>query len=388
MNAMPNQQPYRAGFVLRVAIKTLLLVLAFNVVFIALKPLPTLGAISIYNRLVAGRPRLPYGENPAQSYNLSLQNIPALLASHQLSGTTKTDREFRVLLIGDSSVWGVLLSPAETLAGQLNAANLQSADGRQARFYNLGYPVQSLTKDLLILQAGLAHKPDLIIWLFTPEAFAPNQQTDPALVRQNPGLLQPLVAQYNLPINLQDSRFVQPTLIDQSIWGQRRALADLLRLQLYGLAWQASQHDQTYPRQYVPRMEHFDDMDHSQWQGQTNLEAIIPSLNILRAGIALAAPVPVLLVNEPMFISNGRGSDQRYNFFYPRWVVDSFNQLLPQQAAANRWPYANFWDLVAGDQFTDSAVHMTPAGTAQLAQQLWVTVMANGLDGVLTAQTE
>jgi hypothetical protein len=54
---------------------------------------------------------------------------------------------------------GHLLKPEETLAGQLNALKLTLC-GRPARFFNLGYPTISLTKDLLILQRALKENPD------------------------------------------------------------------------------------------------------------------------------------------------------------------------------------------------------------------------------------
>ena len=83
-------------------------------------------------------------------YNLSLFDLDAMFASHVLAGTKKTPNEYRVLLIGDSSVWGTLLTPEQTLAGQLNASNI-TACNKNVHAYNLGYPTISLTKDLMIL---------------------------------------------------------------------------------------------------------------------------------------------------------------------------------------------------------------------------------------------
>src|SRR5215212_211749 len=102
-----------------VLVKAMILFALFNLVFIPLKEIP-FGKFSLYNSLFPGRERLPYGEVP-ESYSLSLFDIDAMFASHVIGGTEKTDDEYRVLLIGDSSVWGTLLKPEETLAGQLNA---------------------------------------------------------------------------------------------------------------------------------------------------------------------------------------------------------------------------------------------------------------------------
>jgi hypothetical protein len=85
-----------------------------------------------------------------------------------------------VLLIGDSSTWGFLLPPGQTLAAHLNAAGLRHPDGRKVRVYNLGYPVMSLAKDLLILsRAANRYEPDLIVWPLTLESFPYDKQLFP-----------------------------------------------------------------------------------------------------------------------------------------------------------------------------------------------------------------
>src|ERR1044071_1497326 len=125
-------------------LKATLLFLSFNFAFILISKFP-LGKLSLYNSIFPGRSRFPFGET-RESYNLSLFNLDAMFASHILAGTQKTPAEYRVLLIGDSSVWGTLLTPPETLAGQLNANQFQAC-GRAVQAYNLGYTTISLTKD-------------------------------------------------------------------------------------------------------------------------------------------------------------------------------------------------------------------------------------------------
>ncbi len=55
------------------------------------------------------------------------------------------------------------------------------------RAYNLGYPVMSLTKDLLILDYAQRYQPDLIIWAVTLESFPYDKQLFPPLLQNNPG---------------------------------------------------------------------------------------------------------------------------------------------------------------------------------------------------------
>src|SRR5512134_1174388 len=100
-------------------LKTTILFVLFNFAFVSLQDVP-LGKYSLYNSVFPGRERLPYGE-VRESYSLSLFDIEAMFKSHVISGTEKATDEYRVLLIGDSSVWGTLLKPQETIAGQLNA---------------------------------------------------------------------------------------------------------------------------------------------------------------------------------------------------------------------------------------------------------------------------
>ena len=107
-----------------------------------------------------------------------------MFASHIITGTEKTPDEYRVLLIGDSSVWGTLLTPEQTLAGQLNASPI-AACGKTVHAYNLGYPTMSLTKDLMILDQAIKYQPDLIIWLTTLEAFPNDKQFTSPIVANN-----------------------------------------------------------------------------------------------------------------------------------------------------------------------------------------------------------
>jgi hypothetical protein len=82
-----------------------------------------------------------------------------------------------------------------------------------------------------------------------------------------------------------------------------------------------------------------------------------------------------------MFVSHGQNSDIRYNFFYPRWAYDDYRALLSSQAAARGWQYADLWDAVDNDQFTDSPIHMTVGGTGQLAGRLSAPILAQANTG-------
>lgn len=356
-----------ARTICNVLLKTALLLIALNILFALVFPMPWLGRRSLYNRLFPGRERLPFGENPAVSYNLSLYNLDAMFAAHRLSADPKPAGEYRVLFIGDSSIWGTLLRPAETLPARVDAANLR-CDGRPVRAYNLGYPTLSVTKDLLILAEALPrYQPDLIIWGVTLEALVPDQQLASPLAANNAARLDPLIRAHHLNLPAAPTALVRPDFWQRTLIGQRRPLADLLRLQLYGFRWAATGIDQEYPASYTPAQRDLDpDPAYHGWQpGQMPPEAL--AFDVLTAGQRAAGPVPILLLNEPILISPGQNSDVRYNFFYPRWAYDAYRTELTRRAAQTRLPLLDAWDLLPPAEFTNSAIHLTPAGSRTLA---------------------
>lgn len=359
-----------AYFWTRVLIKACALFLGINILFAVSNPLPYIGRLSIYNTLVPGRQRLPYGENPASSYNLSLYNIPAMFASHELSGTPKSANEYRVIFIGDSSTWGYLLSPSETLSSIINQQQLRFSDGRQVHAYNLGYPVMSLTKDLLILTTALAYEPDLIVWPITLESFPNSKQLYPPLLQNNPDAVRQLITTQHLDLDINDPSFVEQNFSQQTLIGQRKELADWLRLQILGIMWAATGIDQEIPDHYVLRQEDLSsDLQFYDLQPPELPENAL-ALDALQAGMKMAGDIPILLINEPMFISQGANSDLRYNFFYPRWAYDAYRIILSDMATEGEWHYLDLWDSVAAEEFTNSAVHMSPRGTRQLAEKI------------------
>ncbi|HEY81402.1 MAG TPA: SGNH/GDSL hydrolase family protein [Caldilineae bacterium] len=359
----------------RALLKAAGIFLILNVLFAWTYPLEVLGRLSLYNRLWPGRLRLPYGEDLATSYNLSLYNVPAMFHSHALM-QPKAGDEFRALVIGDSATWGWFLENQDTLVGRLNAAELQTADGRRLVFYNLGYPVMSLTKDLMLLDEGMRYEPDLILWPVTLESFARARQLDHPLLQHNPKRVRDLIARYDLALDPDDPRFVEPDFWGRTIVGQRRSLADLMRLQSLGLAWAATGIDQAIPDDISLRKSDFEkDVSWKDVEEPTTLDEGLLAFDVLAAGIARAGHAPILIINEPMFISAGENSDLRYNSFYPRWAYDQYRQLLAQTAQDQGWDYLDLWDAVPPREFTDTPVHLTPAGSQMLAELLTSKVL-------------
>ena len=356
---MENRPPIRLSMAL---LKATLLFVLFNFAFIFIGEIP-FGNLTLYNSLFPGRERFPFGET-RQSYNLSLFDLDAMFASHEISAAEKSPEEYRVLLIGDSSVWGTLLAPEQTLAGQLNSAPVMAC-GKTVRAYNLGYPTISLMKDLMILDQARNYQPDLVIWLTTLEAFPKDKQLSSPIVANNPERMQEILSTYQFPAYANDSALVEPSAWDQTFMNRRRAIADLVRLQIYGVLWAATGVDQFYPNAYEPAQV---DLEASEdFHGLRSLETSL-AFDVLEAGIS--STPNIMLVNEPMLISEGANSGIRYNFFYPRWAYDEYRRLLAERAAANNWNYLDLWDLVPPQEFTNSAIHLTPAGESLLADRI------------------
>lgn len=353
---------------LRITLKALLLFIILNILFALTNPLPFIGRLSLYNRLIPGRERLPYGVAP-DSYNLSLNSLEAMFASHTISQPKAAD-EYRIIVLGDSSVWGILLKPDETLTGYLNAAGLR-IEGKTARFYNLGYPMMSVTKDVLLLDEAMQYQPDLIIWLVTLQSLPRSEQLKPPLLQHNAERVRQLISRHTLQLDPQDAQFIEPTFIERTIIGQRRALADWWRLQLYGFNWLATGIDQLYGA-YTPRSNDLAaDTTWYSFDEPQPFTAADLALDMLAAGQTLAGEIPLLLVNEPIFRANGANSDTRYNAWYPQWAYDRYRALLTDFAAMNDWNFLDLWDSISLEEFTDSPVHLTPAGSKQLSETLW-----------------
>lgn len=354
----------------RVVLKALVLFVLLNIIFAFLNPLTEIGKLSAYNTILPGRQRLPYGENPTKAYNLSLYTLSAMFASHEIAGAPVSPDEYRVLFIGDSSTWGFLLPASQTITSLINQANLKLPDGRLIKTYNLGYPVMSLTKDLLILSEVMRYRPDLIVWPVTLESFPIDKQLFPPLLQNNAGKVKDLIQEYNLKLDPNSPELIQRSFWQQTIIGSRRDLADLAWLQLYGVMWAGTGIDQELPETYTPRM---DDLSQDlTFHGLTppDLQRTSLAMDLLQAGKEIAGDTPILLVNEPMFISQGQNSDIRYNFFYPRWAYDDYRTLLRSFSDSHEMSYLDLWDAISAQEFTNSAVHLTYKGNQLYAQIL------------------
>jgi hypothetical protein len=325
---------------------------------------PTLGGWTIYNA-AQKRQRLPTSTHPPEDAALEIGDLDTLLASHLVSEPKPQD-EFRVLVLGDSAVWGFLLELDETLPGQLNAAGLHACSGKSIRFYNLSYPFASVTKDLMILDKAMQYQPDMILWTISLYTVMPKSRIVHWLIPQNPDEIDKLEARFHfLPRNYE---FLNS-------WGrfllQQRKLMHILRFQLASLIPIATGRDQLYPKAYqiIP----------TELTRERNFEGMAPptvhpkqlAIDEIQDGYDLSAGLPVLLVNEPILIvRDAPNSEIRYNGYYPRWVYDQYRQQMAAAVAQNRWDYLDLWDMFPAEYFTNTPLHLNAEGERQLAAAL------------------
>ena len=339
-------------------LKTAVILILLAGIWQLTQPLNGLNRLSLYNHIFPGRERLPFGETPRTAYNFSIGSLDAAFSSHRISGAgAKDPQTLRVVTIGDSSSWGTLLRPEETLCGNLNGKTL--SDGRTMDCFNLAYPTLSLAKDTLILNRAMAFGPDLILWPLTLESFPADKQSDNALVRAN----------YDEYLRLYpdaDPGEAQSPA-DRSLWAQRREAADWIRLQLYGFMWAGTGIDQTYPEDHQsPQIDLEADNTFHGYEGALPDAAL--AWNVLETGMKLAGNVPVLIINEPMLISSGNNSEIRYNYYYPREAYDSWLASLKIRADENGWDLLDLHDSLENSHFTNSAIHYDPDGAVILSE--------------------
>ena len=363
---------YSVRFVRNVVIKAVLLFLLANLLFVLLDPMPFINRLTLYNMIWPGRERLPYADNPDQAYNLTLESLEAMFAAHVLAADEKLPSEYRVLFLGDTSVWGWLLENDETFDACINGRPL--SDGRRIEAYNLGYPITNALKDLIILERALRYEPDAIVWFITLEGMYDYNQLEHPLLAGSRQQVLSLVETYDL--SLDTAGFDQSeSLLEQTLVGQRRPLADWVRHQVYGFAWSNTGTDHVNPRFFRAPVANLPDSigvpERDDLTPEVDLEDHL-AFDMLSAGVdrARSAGVSVLMVNEPIFISNGLNSDLRYNELYPRWIYDRYRERLSQLAESETWQYLDLWDAVPAANFTDFPLHYDAEWTCRIAERI------------------
>jgi len=318
--------------------------------------------VSAYNVLFPGRPRLPFG---ASSFSIMIDRVDTMFASHLISAAKAQD-EYRVAIIGDSSVWGENLRAHEIISEQWNRLKVPCGD-KTIRVYDLGYPHPSVIKDLVILDKTMEYEPDVIIWFVTLNTLNP-RQINPFLEANRQRAIN-LLKTHDIPFTYAELNQTRPGFYERTLIGQRSTLARQIKLQLLGAVWAATGTDNGTP---LLEPLDFDVGNNSRYRGMDSSDDITPLLlfNALAAGVDIARPLPVLIVNEPIFVTKEEYAAVRYNGMYPRWAYDQFRAALTEQAQASGWNYLDLWNAIPPEYFLDAGVHRSAASQQLLIQQI------------------
>lgn len=296
-----------------------------------------------------------------------------------------------MFFLGDSAVWGALMDYRLTTAARLDAARLETCSGKEIRIYNLASPEMSVYKDLMILDLAIKYQPDMVVWFvtlnslgdfqrsvpdddirFANEVQAVSSQLDPPIVLYNMEQAISLAQRYNLVMDVP-----QPAL--ENVWqrtliGQRNHLADLLDVELAAFTWAALGDRRS--RSYEPISDKLVNASLA-WldiKKPVSLEKFL-RFDIFDAALAIAGEIPVLVVNNPMYIQNGESLSVRYNSVYPVWAYDQYRDLMQKRSGQSEWSYLDLWDAVPGDLFADSNFHRQPAGDVIIAERLGPAIL-------------
>ena len=352
----------------RVLAKGVFLFLAAEFIFYGIHP--DLSRLNVYSFPALTRQRFPISGHPPEDAALNVEDLDAMFASHVIS-EPKMQNEYRVLFLGDSAVWGVNLTPVQTLPGQIDALGLKCGD-KSVYAYNLSFPAASATKDLMILDKAMKYQPDEIIWLITWYTLIPRMRTDHPLIGSNPDEYYKLADGFHfLPDN-----YGSPSLFTQ-ITDQNRTLFRILRYQLYNLDNLATGLDQIpSPPKRFP----------AQLSSDPTFERMMPpklyvrdvSLDQVIDFYEIAGSVPVVLVNEPTkVLTDVPNSDIYYNAMYPRWIYDQYRQYMNKTAMENHWNYLDLWNVFPPNHFTDTPLHLNPQAETELAKIIAPSLIKN-----------
>jgi len=313
---------------LRVLLKALIFFFVFYVLLISF-PGPS---YFLFKQLMPKFDKFPvnvvyYSNSTKHGFNvLNVFDINSLLYSHAISSGAKPKNQYRIIFIGDSTVYfGKIYS----------MLNGYKCGGKFLRAYNLGYPGVAATKDLMILQEAMKYSPNLIVWSVTFSIVEDNV----AFLRANPDRFLQLANTYNLSKASYNSFLKRKPVFNQS---------GNMRLDTYLILYYSILRPATGDQNYIIQTALNDEAGPTEQVVAPGREDHL--LSILRAFKEMTEGIPVLLINEPR----------------PSVIVnlDQYKQfrkdILPL-SGKERIDFLDLWNLVPDRDFIDH-VHRNDEG--------------------------
>ncbi len=359
---------------LRLLLKTIILFIAINLIFAVIYP--PVGKITLYNYVVPGRLRFPYEQEPSYyfvGYNAPIyEDFDAMFGAHIISERKRED-EFRLVLLGDSATWGISVQAREMLSEQINRLNIRTCDGRTVRAYNLGYPMPFLMRDLFILDKAMEYQPDMVFWLITLSTLE-SKSAETYFILPHAERYLRLAAAYDLHLPDLRQPVQKPSFLDKTMIAQRKRLKNIAFIQALGLLWASTgidNHEGLQPPTTTPGPDVGNDIHYGNLlPGESSRLFDSLLLDVLSAGYRVAGNVPVVLVNEPMFVAEGKNHLLRYNDSYPRWIYDDYRQFMLEWTETHEHVFLDYWNALPPNDFADRNFHRNPIGEEKFAEQL------------------
>jgi hypothetical protein len=370
----PFNSPRQFG---RVLIKALVLLVVFDALLIVLDIPARIDQWSLYRSFTPPTVRLGLAK---QIGDPAWWALDPLLAAHEIAQPKAPD-EYRVIFLGDSATFCLYCRSNEAIP-QLFTDLGVTVDGKRVRGYNLAYPGSDWLKDILILKHALKYQPEAIVWLVTAKGSGDQplpQEPDAHLItRLNAAELPALAQQYNLDTWETRRYAAADAWYQRSIWTSGGRLRDWLVLVARTLRNTLVQPGQDLTQDYLypgpsvttqpirpiaeinSTLPGYEVMPNRQWE-------------LLRAGQQMAreANVPLLIINEPMYVGSGPNSDVNYNSFYERALYDRFRAALAAFTQQHAMPYLDLWNSLPPADFSNTSLHYNLDGNRAVAQAVW-----------------
>ncbi|MGH9442144.1 MAG: hypothetical protein ACRD16_07695 [Thermoanaerobaculia bacterium] len=363
------------GYALRVVAKALVLLVAVDLLQASCHLERKVENVSIYRYLVPPLSRIDILRDYPSRVMWPLE---PLLDAHEI-GRKKGPDEYRVAVLGDSGSFDLFSPSRDAIPGQIGRLGATVA-GRRVVAYNLSYQTPNTLKDLVIERHALRRHPDAVVWFVTlydlaqdsPPPFRPSVHL---LLRTNDDDVCELAAKYGLSTwETRRMRCGSRAWWRDSLWldgGARyRDLATLLARGVLDALVPGDPSNSYMPRRPwigsspLPEAPLFAD------HGPDEPPMPNPRWATLEAGerMARARGVPLLVVNDPIFIASGPSSGREYNSFYARGIYDRYRIALQSYCGRRGIALLDLWNALAPHEFDNTPQHYLPEGSARIAR--------------------
>ena len=86
--------------------------------------------------------------------------------------------------------------------------------------------------------------------------------------------------------------------------------------------------------------------------------------------MAQEAHIPLLIVDEPIYVGSGPNSEVNYNSFYERALYDRFRAALAGFTQQHAMPYLDLWNSLPPENFSNTSLHYNLKGNRRVAEEV------------------